>query len=343
VRISGATGLRRKLARTSLHPGWAVLALAVAVAVAVDVERVPVALRYVPLAASVLVLGLPHGAVDHLALPRAKETPPTARWLVGVGVLYLVLAAGYAAAWVVAPAPAFLAFLCLTWLHWGQGDVYPLVALFPVTHLDDRLGRALTAAVRGGIPMVVPLVGFPDRYHAVATRVVGLFDPAAAASLGWLIAPATRWTFGLGLAALTLVVLGRGLVGTGPTRSFRVDVAETGLLWVYFLAVPPVLAIGLYFPLWHSLRHVCRLVAIDPDGRRALAGGDLRAGIRRFARDAAPLTAVSVIALAGLALAAPHAPASVPDLGAAYLVLLAVLTLPHVVVVTLLDRTQGVW
>jgi hypothetical protein len=67
------------------------------------------------------------------------------------------------------------------------------------------------------------------------------------------------------------------------------------------------------------------------------------ASLRRVALDAAPLTAVSLLLLTGLAVVVPRGAAGVADLVAVYLVLLAVLTAPHVVVVTLLDRRQGIW
>jgi len=334
---------RETLATAALVPGWISVALAVPFGVAGLVATVPVTLRYLPLVASALLVGLPHGAVDHLTPARARREVPTRRSLLAVGLCYLLLGGAYAVAWALAPAAAFLSFLLLTWLHWGQGDVYPLVALFPETHLDDRPGRALTAVVRGGIPMVVPLLGFPERYHEVAVRVVGLVDPGAAASLAWLPRGDVRLALGAGLALATATALGRGLMRRGPTRSLRVDAAETVLLWAFFLTVPPVLAIGLYFPFWHGLRHVGRLMRVDGRSASALAAGDPWTPLGAFARDAAPLTAASLVCLAAVAAAVPAGVGTLADVAAAYLVLLAVLTLPHAVVVSWLDRRQGIW
>jgi Brp/Blh family beta-carotene 15,15'-monooxygenase len=335
--------VRNAFQRVAMVPGWAVLAVAALLSVLGVGGGLHPAARYVPLLASVLVLGLPHGAVDHLTLARARGDAPTPRSLGAVGALYLLLGGAYAVGWFLAPLPAFLGFLALTWVHWGQGDVYPLVACFDRTHLDDAAGRALTVAVRGGLPMLVPLLGSPERYRAVAARVVGLFDAAAADALGWLTRPDLRLALGVAFGCLTVLTLLRGYRRAGPTASLRVDVGETVLLWAYFLVAPPVVAVGLYFTLWHSLRHVGRLAVVDPRSRESLAGGDPRASLRRVARDAAPLTAVSLLLLAGLAVAVPRGAAGVADLVAVYLVLLAVLTAPHVVVVTALDRRQGIW
>jgi Brp/Blh family beta-carotene 15,15'-monooxygenase len=334
---------RRRLATAVLVPGWVVLAALLPLGAAGLAADLPVPVRYVPLVVSVVVLGIPHGAVDHLTLPRARGEPVGRRSTTAVVSLYLLLGGAYAVAWGVAPVASFVFFLALTWFHWGQGDVYPLVAYFERSHLDDLPGRALAATVRGGLPMVVPLVGSPDRYREVAARVVGLVDPGSGASLAWLVRPDLRVALGGGLALLSVIALWRGYRRRGGGRSWRVDATETTLLWAYFLVVPPVLAVGLYFPLWHGLRHVGRLVELDAGGRGGFVTGGVRTAFARFAREAAPLSVASVVLLGAVAATVPAGVGSVPDVAAVYLVLLSVLTLPHAVVVTRLDLVQGVW
>ncbi|SFR36735.1 beta-carotene 15,15'-monooxygenase, Brp/Blh family [Halogeometricum rufum] len=343
--VSAAVGdgrLRRRLARAVFPLPWVVLAAAAAVSLFGVGVAGPA--RYVPLLLSVAVLGLPHGALDHVTLSRARNTSPTLRSLAAVGLLYLVLGGLYAVGWFVAPAAAFVAFLLLTWIHWGQGDVYLLVALAEETHLRTRGQRLLAAVVRGGIPMVVPLVGFPEVYRRVAATTAGLF--VADASFAWLVAPTVRAAVGGTLAALTVASL---LVGwrratTAASRdAWRLDACESVLLWAFFLVVPPLVAIGLYFSLWHSARHLARLAALDSTAATALRRGRYRTVVARLGRDALPTTLGAVVVFAALALAVPAGVGSVEAVASVYLVLLAVLTLPHVVVVTMLDRLQGLW
>lgn len=123
--------------------------------------------------------------------------------------------------------------------------------------------------------------------------------------------------------------------------AWRVDAFETALLWVYFLVVPPILAVGLYFSLWHLIRHIARVVALDETGRAALADGQIGAVPAGFVREAVPNTAGAVCLLAALFMVQP---ATDPDgLHALYLVVLAILTLPHTLVVTWLDDVQDLW
>ena len=322
-------------------PGWIVvggvtLLGAVAAVFGVSVSVPPWA-RYIPLAASLLVFGLPHGAVDHLAPARAAGERPTLRWLLAVGAGYLVLGVAYTALWVVAPAVSAVFFVGLTWFHWGQGDLYALDA-FGSSHLDSRGLRAATILVRGGLPMLVPLLRFPGRYRDVIDAWVALFGGSLDAA--WVTAPEVRAALGVGFAIVSVGTLLAGWL-RGGGREWRRDAAEVGLLWGLFLLVPPLFAIGVYFCVWHSLRHIARLAGVDPAARAAFEERGPIGALLRTGRDAAPLTAVSIAMIAGVVLVVgvdtePQA------LAALYLVFIAVLTLPHVVVVIWMDRAEGV-
>jgi Brp/Blh family beta-carotene 15,15'-monooxygenase len=330
----------------AVRPLWAVFA-AVSVPFLLGAS-IPRWAQYVPLVASGVAFGMPHGAVDHL-VPARIAGGSRVRSAVGVGVLYLVVGGGYLLSWFVAPLPAAVAFVLVTWFHWGQGDVY-LLAVATGGRYPRSVGhRGLTVLVRGAMPMAVPLLAFPGEYRRVVADLVGLFG-GDVAGIEFAFAPGTRLAVGGVVATLVAATLLRGgLARTGSgwerrlDRGFRTDAAEVALLGAYFLLVPPVLAVGLYFCLWHSVRHVVRLLAVDEAGARALRERRVGRSLAQFGRDAAPLT---VVALSFLALAYPLVPRAPGGLGegvALYLVLIAALTLPHVVVVTWMDHRQGVW
>lgn len=334
--------VRATLARTVVRPSW--LGVGAVAVLGPLVPSLPAAVVYAPFALSVVVLGLPHGAVDHLVPARLADAG-LARSMAAVGGVYAVLMAVYAVGWFLAPAAAFASFVALTWFHWGQGDVYAVLAFTDAEHLPTAVERALALVVRGGLPMLAPLVAFPDRYRAVVTAVVGLFG-ADAAALAPVFAPTARAVAGGGLLAASAfgVALGYRRVRGGAARGpWLVDAGEVALLWAYFSLVPPILAVGVYFCLWHALRHVGRLVLADGRAAAALARGDARTAIGRFARDAAPLSAAALLVFGGLYLAVPNAPGDRAGLLGLYLVGIAVLTLPHVAVVTWMDLRQGVW
>jgi len=338
---TATTATRERLRRVALAPGWA--ASAVVAAAALAAGALPPVVQYVPLVASVLVLGLPHGAVDHLAIARVRDRRPDLRAVGRVVALYAVVGGAYALAWFLAPAASFALFIAVTWFHWGQGDLYALVAIAGADHIRSLTQRVATVAVRGGLPMLVPLLAFPDWYRRVAADLVGLFAPDAVAALSWAFRPDVRLALAAGYGTLVLGTLAVGFVRADDRAPWRLDAAETPGLVAFFAVVPPILAIGVYFCLWHSLRHVARLVLVDDAAAAALGAGDVRGAAARFARDAAPLTFASLVLLAGFALLVPNRPQSIPEWVGHYLVFIAVVTLPHVVVVTVMDGEEGIW
>jgi Brp/Blh family beta-carotene 15,15'-monooxygenase len=330
------------LSRLAFLPGW--IAVGAATLPFALGASVPLGYQLLPLAASVVLLGLPHGAVDHLAIPRVRAESVTPRALVAVGGLYLAVGGAYAAVWFLAPAVAAVFFILLTWAHWGQGDVYPLVA-FGDGYPAGRPVRLLTAATRGALPMVVPFVASPGQYELVVATLVELFDPGAVGTVSTAFTPTARLTAAVGLGCLIVATLAVGFftAGADGRRSWLLDAGETGLLVWFFSTVPPILAVGLYFCVWHSLRHIVRLLAVDPGAASALESGRYLPALASFGRDAAPLTAASIVVLGLWYPAVPGTVAEPLSLVGAYLALIAVLTLPHVVVVSLMDRAQGIW
>jgi len=305
---------------------------------------VPGWVQYLPFAASLVLFGLPHGAVDHLVPARLAGRAADWRSVLGVVLLYLALSGLCLALWFTAPSAAFILFVLVTVFHWGAGDLHALLFFGP-----DDLGalgpvsRALLLVLRGSLPMLVPLLFFPDAYRGVAAAAAGLFG-ADAVALSGAFSPAFRFGVGTALAAVAGVFLLRAAGDLAAGRRALLPVAlETFLLFAFFAVVPPVLAVGLYFTLWHAPRHVARLVLLDPAGVRYLGAGRPARALARFAGEAAPLTVLALALLFGLLLAVPRPGGDPGSLLALYLVLVSALTLPHASLVAYMDWRQGLW
>jgi len=332
---------RRVAASYSIRPGWVALGLVAVVSALVG--DIPRQYQFAPLVVSVLLVGLPHGAVDHLVIARERGESLSVRWLALVGGIYLLFGVAYGLVWFAFPVVAFALFILLTWFHWGQGELYPLFDIVGASYLRAPGQRALTVLVRGGAPMLVPLVAFPAEYEFVAGTLIGLFDAGAAEALGPVFEPRARLAVGAVYGTALFATVALGFYRTSERGPWLTDAGEMLLLTAFFLTVPPILAIGVYFCFWHSLRHVVRAVLLHDDSASALDRWQVGRATRRFARDAAPMTAGALALLGLLYLVVPRTPAGTAELVALYLVLIAVLTLPHVVIVTWLDREQGIW
>ncbi len=333
-------GARQTLRRIAILPSWlATAALLLFFATGFDV---PEAWQYLPFAVSLVFLGLPHGAVDHLVPARLSGRGASLPSVLGVVALYAVLVSGGLALWFAAPAVAFVLFIAVTWFHWGQGDLYSLRALLGARYLNHQFSRALAVFVRGGLPMLVPLISFPEVYESVAQNAAGLFEDSADRS--FLFGPAFGISAGAVFAVATLLSLAMGYRRSGFDRGpWFVDAGETLLLLAYFAIVPPILAVGAYFCLWHAPRHIARLMLLDEPSSSALERGYAVFAVRAFVRDSAPLTLAALCLLVGLYFLLPEPARGPGALLGVYLVLISVLTPPHVAIVSLMDRRQGLW
>lgn len=333
----GAATARRTLLRGIVLPSWvALFAVALVFASGLEIPDRLGWLQYAPFAASLVLFGLPHGAADHLVPGRL--TGGGAGSILAVVALYLALGGAYLALWTVAPLASFALFVAVTWFHWGQGDIYSSRALLGVGGLPVAAGLL----VRGGLPMFVPLLAFPEVYAGVGESLVGLFGGEYPEPPPGGLSLALRLCGGLGMLILAGVYL-RGVYRRAGRRALAAEAGEVALLALYFASVPPILAIGLYFCLWHSPRHIARLLLLDRPAISALESGKLLPALRRFARDAAPLTLAALGLLAALYLYVPDGPGGADGLLAGYLVLISALTLPHVALVTWMDHRQDVW
>ena len=215
--------------------------LLLSVAAPADAERIAL-----PTAVVGALLGLPHGAVDHLVPLWWGNAPTLSRaHLLGFVGGYGAVALAALGLFLLLPTPMLLVFLVLSAAHFGRGEI-------------------VTSAERAGRP--VPALS--DEWPAAAalgTAVVGLLLWAHPAATDPYLRPVSPWLARhavadrpVGLLVVAVVVLA-GAVAL--VRARRVlELAELALLVVAFAVCPPLAAFGVYFGLWHALRHTGRLL-----------------------------------------------------------------------------------
>lgn len=304
----------------------------------------PTWIVFAPLGVSVLVFGLPHGALDHLVPARLSGRRAGFASISVVVALYVVLGTGVFVVWNVAPLVAFGAFIALTWFHWGQGDLWVDLAAHHPGRLRGAFVQAGTVFVRGGIPLLLPLLFHPEAYERVRRGTVELFAHPSTAGGSWVLGLDAR--LGLGMV-FALIVLGMAAAtwlaarAHGHRAAWVYDQSEIALLGLFFALGPPVLTIGIYFCLWHALRHIVRLELLDPNGVALLSQGEMVKAARGFALQAAPITVIALVVLVLAYYFLPAATGSAEGQLGPYLVLISALTVPHIAIVTYMDKRQN--
>lgn len=274
--------------------------------------------RYAPLVASLVICGLPHGAVDHLVpgwvRGRAFSPHEMGRFLAA----YLVLTLALIPVWFIAPVLALVGFFAVTVLHWGWSEL----AWFPAQRRP-----ALVAAARGMAAVFLPALAFPARFNRAVHALLMPFM----AHPPRIVPTGTVEIVGLALFA-TVCLLGLG-------ESLRARLELLGVV-VFFATVDPVFAVGLYFIAWHSWRHLVRLATIDPVAAAALAERRPVQAILRVLGAAIPCTLAALLGLLGFAALAAVRLSAPAQITAVALALIAALTVPHTILVAWLDRRR---
>jgi len=307
--------------------------------------RVPLRAQMVVYLVGMVALNLPHGGYEHFENLRRRR--PAFRWR--YVAVYLAAIGGFVGLFLVAPVAGLALALTVAMAKGGLGGLQVLEATSGTEHLQTRFQRGLAAAVRGGAVMLVPIVFWPETFHAFSSLMVGLVDPGALAPYAGSF-DTTRLVVGsgYGIALTTHILLG---YVRGGGRSWLVDAGESLLLAAYFAFVPVLVAVGLYFPFWYSARQVARTASVETepvgDERWDLLGG---ADPSTVALRAWVVLVVGALAtfgvLVGVYWAFPNPLGTgnvLPGAVAFWSMFISIVALPHIVVGSLLDRDRGIW
>jgi Brp/Blh family beta-carotene 15,15'-monooxygenase len=307
--------------------------------------EVPLRAQMVVYLVGMVALNLPHGGYEHFENLRRRR--PSFRWR--YVAVYLAAIGGFVGLFLAAPVAGLGLALTVAMVKGGLGGRRVLAATSGTDHLQTRFQRWLAAAVRGGAVMLVPLVFWPETFHAFSAMMVGLVEPGALSPYADSF-ETTRVLVGSGYGlALTAHVLLGYLRGGG--RSWLVDAGESLLLTAYFATVPVLVAVGLYFPFWYSARQVARTASVDrePVGDERwdlLDGADASAVALRawFVLVAGALATFAVLAAVYWAFPNPLGTGGLlPGAVAFWSMFISIVALPHIVVGSLFDRDRGIW
>ena len=270
------------------------------------------------LVVGVLILGVPHGALDHL-VARSLLAPRSGRWWsLQFGLAYLTIAGAVLWGWLVAAPLTLVSFLVLSILHFGAD------------RRSRGRGRWLDSAIYGSAPVVLPCF-----FYAEPTATIfRLLAPATQMDATTVLAVARPAAFLWGFAALWSSVRSLIQPATKHARSTAVwqAVEWAALAWLFAL-LPPLLGFGAYFCLIHSVEHLTEM------GRHL--GPERPLGrLRWLVRQTLPLTAATVVL--GL-LAAPWVAADLAQGDAALRLTfwgLAALTVPHMLLLFIWNHSR---
>lgn len=256
-----------------------------------------------------LLIGIPHGAIDHLV---AIPSRPRSRFIAYI-LVYIVIAV--LAGWLIATwsLTGFRLVLLMSSLHFGFGDASY------INEFRDQIGakrnsfliESIYAIPAGFLPVILPLTD--ARTLSALNRINPALDHWAGSATSQIRA-ITLW---VSLIAGLVLLL----------RSRFSMVLDLSLLATISIIAPPLIAFAAYFGFWHALRHTARLVPKYRKAKLLAQSGQWRAAIRQtFLAGSFAIGGTVIVALT-LMLANPDKFSS--SLLWSTLVIIWALTVPH--------------
>jgi Brp/Blh family beta-carotene 15,15'-monooxygenase len=260
---------------------------------------------------SALLLGVPHGACDPWVPGWVRHHPSRLPFLISFFIIYLSLSFLYLLIWRAFPLPSTIFFLCLTAWHWGTADAS--------LEFSPGLRWLIFGLGRGALVMLAPFA-----FHWADTwSVILLMAPNAG------LPPYT-----LSFIPALLLAIALNLLSNFTAQNW----IETGLLILLFFFCPPLLSVGTYFVAFHAWRHLLRLASLRKQIPPTAPTSLWIPPLIQLLLLSIPLTLAS---LAFLRWIPPFLASSFPsgqNWVGPYLILLAVLTLPHAILVAWMDK-----
>lgn len=314
--------------------------------------------QWAPWVVGIFIFGLSHGGLDDEVSSMVGRTDGRTGSSWSFYVWYLGLLALVVVEWVVSPDLGLTTFLIFSVFHFGQGDLYWTV-YHGAAERDAVQGgsfgywrRICFVLVRGVLPVFLPFIFRIDQFTIIGQHL------ATATGQSSLYLP--RWCSEhrpLLLLLIAIIVVAHLLIEllcilksisagrreSALRRAVLIEAGETLLLVLLFLSTPPILGIGAYFLLWHAPRHVTRLILADVQMRSIVKScGGLRA-LLHFHQRSLPLALAATGLLLLLALIQFRSELPLDRLILPAFIFVNAITVPHLVVVSLLDLAQSTW
>jgi beta-carotene 15,15'-dioxygenase len=268
----------------------------------------------VALALAALVIGIPHGAVDHLITVPKMASFKMAIFLSGY------LAVTGLAIWFFLNFQllGFALIVVISALHFGIGDASFLSELDKRT-TQKTFPKILYALAAGFTPVMIPLVNSQSQ---AALEVV---NPNL---VGW--ATGFEQVLLIGFISLNLLAIATMLLRRRPELAI-----DLFILLAISLLAPPLVAFAFYFGLWHALRHTGRLTLELPSSRAFHQKSQTNKALWKAVEAGIPALVIVLVFTIGLGITTGF------DLGMDLLwyllVVIWALTIPHMALTARLD------
>lgn len=195
----------------------------------------------------ILLIGIPHGATDHLIFKDLTKPFLGTRRMNRFFVNYVLMMGLYGVVWLIFPMLALALFLLLSAYHFGQSN-WNYVAF------KSFFWQQLNFFSWGIFVLAMPILIHIEESAPIIYEITGVTLPAISYGVTW-------WICG------SLFLLNIGLIIYSwldqriDNKAFRDELINLCTLSLLFVFTPLLVGFAIYFALWHSLSSVMDQIA----------------------------------------------------------------------------------
>jgi Brp/Blh family beta-carotene 15,15'-monooxygenase len=259
---------------------------------------------------SVFLIGIPHGAIDHIMAGELYGLSQTFKDHMIFYGSYLIIMLFVGALWFFYPVAGMIFFLIISIYHFGQADMEDFIVKKP--------GKRLFYVARG--LLVIGLIIFSN-----TTITFAIMSDAMRSGMGSLrgLLPASEYMIVIIISAYALILI-PGVLTRRLHSPMRL-LLDSVLLIALLIITGPMIGFALYFALWHSAGHIREMKSYFESKNQQFT-------VLTFYRKSAPFTLISILGLIVL-LWVNQTFGIQNELFSLLFILISVLTLPHMVIV----------
>lgn len=224
---------------------------------------------------SVFIIGIPHGAIDHIMATELYGLKNSLKDHLLFYASYLFIMLIIAVLWIYTPVAGMILFLLISIYHFGQADMEDFLNSSAPSYLWYILRGFL---IIGLIVFSNPSATYPIISEAMRMDLMAFEDFMPDASLSVLILISLY-------AAFTIWAIFK--------KHFQQNlrfVADSTLIAGLIIITGPLIGFAIYFALWHSIGHVNEMKEFFESKRKSLS-------FVEFYKKATPFTLVSLLGL----------------------------------------------
>jgi beta-carotene 15,15'-dioxygenase len=267
-------------------------------------------LAVITVLASVFLIGIPHGAIDHIMAAELFGLNKTLKDHLLFYASYLIIMLAVGLLWYLLPVGGMILFLAISVYHFGQADMEDF--------LVKQKGSRIWHITRGSL--IIGLIVFADTTitYPIMTEAMNISPDIFTERM-----PDSQLSV-IAISSGYVLIMGMGAY-FGYFNSIWRLTADSILLILVLLITGPLIGFALYFALWHSAGHINEMRDFFKSRGKNLT-------VPGFYKKALPFTAVSIVGLGFLA-GVNHAFGLDEQFLSLMFILISVLTLPHMVIV----------